>query len=48
MSIDGRQAVRTFAAFIGIAARPAVVAVADYVIKRFDQLPPIVTGIPSQ
>jgi phosphoserine phosphatase len=43
--IAGRCAVSAFAAFVGVAARPSVVAVADYVIGRFDELPPIVMGI---
>jgi HAD superfamily phosphoserine phosphatase-like hydrolase len=36
--------VDAFAAFIGVARRPAVVAVADYVVPAFDALPPIVLG----
>jgi phosphoserine phosphatase len=42
--IDGRRAVDAFAAFVGVAARAAVVAVADYIIHRFVELPPIVLG----
>jgi phosphoserine phosphatase len=39
--IDGHGAVDAFAAFVGVAARAAVVAVADYIIHRFVELPPI-------
>ena len=45
MKFAGRHAVAAFAAFIGVAARPSVVAVADYVISRFDELPPIALGV---
>jgi phosphoserine phosphatase len=48
MEVEGRYAVSTFAAFIGVAARPSVVAVADYVITRFEELPPLVTGIAAR
>jgi phosphoserine phosphatase len=41
----GRSAVDSFAAFVGVAARPSVVAVADYVVHRFDELPAIVLGV---
>ncbi len=44
----GQQVVDAFAAFVGVARRPAVVAVADYVVARFDQLPPIVLGTAVQ
>jgi phosphoserine phosphatase len=40
----GRSAVDGFAAFVGVAERSAVVAVADYVVHRFADLPPIVLG----
>ena len=33
-----------FAAFTGVAARPTVVAVADYIVRRFADLPPLVLG----
>jgi phosphoserine phosphatase len=33
-----------FAAFVGVAARPTVVAVADYIVNRFADLPPLVLG----
>jgi phosphoserine phosphatase len=46
--IAGRYAVGAFAAFVGVAARPSVIAVADYVISRFDELLPIVTGSPTR
>ena len=42
--IDGHSAVDAFAAFVGVAARAAVVAVADYVVHRFVELPPIMLG----
>jgi phosphoserine phosphatase len=41
----GRDAaVDAFAAFVGVAERPAVVAVADYVVRRFSELEAIVCG----
>lgn len=39
--VDGRSAVDAFAAFVGVAARAAVVAVADYIIHQFVELLPI-------
>ena len=48
MKVAGQSAVSAFAAFVGVAARPSVVAVADYVVSRFDELLPIVTGIPTR
>ncbi len=48
VKIAGQSAVSAFAAFIGVAARPSVVAVADYVISRFDELLSIVTGSPTR
>lgn len=38
----GRGAVDAFAAFVGVAERAPVVAVADYVVRRFSDLPSIV------
>ncbi len=40
----GGRAVDAFAAFVGVATRPAVVAVADYIVDRFSDLPPVVLG----
>jgi len=40
----GRPVVDGFAAFVGVAARAPVVAVADYVVRRFAELPAIVLG----
>jgi phosphoserine phosphatase len=37
-------AVDAFAAFVGVASRPAVVAVADYVVHSMAELPPLVLG----
>jgi len=40
----GGRAVDAFAAFVGVASRPAVVAVADYVVNGFLDLPTVVLG----
>jgi len=40
----GTPAVDAFAAFVGVAERPTVVAVADYVVRHFDELPMVVHG----
>ena len=42
---DGGAAVDAFAAFVGVASRPTVVAVADYIVSRFADLPPLVLGV---
>jgi phosphoserine phosphatase len=42
--IAGRPTVDAFAAFVGVASRPSVVAVADYVVRCFAELPSIVLG----
>jgi len=41
-SVTGRGAVDGFAAFVGVAERAPVVAIADYVVRRFADLPSIV------
>jgi len=43
-SASDRPAVDAFAAFVGVASRPAVVAVADYIVERFIDLPSVVLG----
>lgn len=40
----GAPAVDAFAAFVGVASRPAVVAVADIVVSTMAELPPLVLG----
>jgi phosphoserine phosphatase len=40
--VGGRSAVDGFAAFVGVAERAPVVAVADYIVRRFADLPSIV------
>jgi len=42
--IAGQRTVDGFAAFIGVAERAPVVAVADYVVRRFTELPSILLG----
>ena len=42
---DTGPAVDAFAAFVGVAARAPVVAVADVVVHRFSELPDVVLGI---
>ena len=44
MGADGGPAVDAFAAFIGVASRPSVVAVADYVVHSMAELPALVLG----
>jgi phosphoserine phosphatase len=41
---DGGPAVNAFAAFVGVASRPSVVAVADYVVHSMAELPALVLG----
>lgn len=43
-TVGGRPQVDAFAAFVGVANRPSVVRVADYVVHRFADLPSIVMG----
>jgi HAD superfamily phosphoserine phosphatase-like hydrolase len=43
-TLGGGPAVDAFAAFVGVATRPAVVAVADYIVDRFVDLPSVVLG----
>jgi hypothetical protein len=38
-------AVDAFAAFVGVARREPVVAVADFVVERLDELPALVFGV---
>jgi phosphoserine phosphatase len=40
----GGAAVDAFAAYVGVASRPSVVAVADYVVHTMAELPPLVLG----
>jgi phosphoserine phosphatase len=42
---DAGPAVDAFAAFVGVASRASVVAVADAVVHRFSELPGIVLGV---
>ncbi len=44
MAGEGAPAVDAFAAFVGVASRPAVVAVADYVVHTMPELPALVLG----
>ena len=44
MEADGGRAVDAFAAFVGVASRPSVVAVADYVVHSMAELPALVLG----
>lgn len=41
----GGPAVDAFAAFVGVARRESVVAVADFVVERLDELPVLVLGV---
>jgi hypothetical protein len=44
MAGEGAPAVDAFAAFVGVASRPAVVAVADYVVRSMAGLTALVLG----
>lgn len=44
MAAGGVPAVDAFAAFVGVASRPSVVAVADYVVHSMAELPALVLG----